>query len=1150
MSKYIRNTLEQCYKQVRTYGGVHLFMVSCSEQGEIQSDVDQICKYDQTYRHLIKENNVIRINLKEEDYYSPLVPILYIIYEIQHRNGLSKTHLVDVLKLSPFERNFVNTILSNESLIKNNYFLPADIDYLENRLKKHLIDYLNHLLSERNPYIIIVTNLQYSGNTSINFMIDYFQNQMIDNSERKSSAFFASSNSYNFVDSKESERKNNNLLSNYKSRNVYNSQPKKEIELRNQPNALFVMGVNNLAELAHGSNWFDFESRFERFASFATSNNIVPEEYKTSYWHKKPYQAKEINNADDLINVTLNLLNFFCYEEAIHIIQKYFTIVSADGGYDKGLEGKEPVIYNILGRAFLYSKQYEDALVAFDQMYEKAQYINDRDSACRAYIELAYTHIFRSDFESVLHFAEMASHLGEVSMNLRLVAIANFCLFVAYDRTNMQFDVKRLKLLEQNLKDKKLSKELTYVLRNSFAQTANDKNVSKDKALEDCENAIAIAKHLGIKHELAAAYHCLGIVLLSQKNDQGALESFKFSEDLFNEIDVKSELTKTYNSIGFLHFQLENFKSANEYYVKALNRAVTYGDFSEISITLYNLAEIDISCGFFKEALHILDVLQDVMSIRGISVIPFHNLHDILLNKALIYLFLGEVNYAEQMVKRSEFLSVSLTLENNEAFLMLLVKTLIAKYYVNRKQAIDNMEKVTAMVKDDRGIITNRLKVLYYLIKIMVCYSFGLYEERYRCFRESLEFVSINKLITSEKLLKQLWQNPVSISYEVIENFVVPIKELSQIIPLVEQERKVNILWKQVHEMRLISILHSFGLSVKNYEQLASETLRLLSAHFSINGGMIYFINNEEDAEEPTTLIHQFNSSTVYTDFNYKVAKSFINKNISKTLLDFTNVTIGDNVLYKVMIFPLMDRSNLFAQLLLFTFESKSSTLLASQIDSISFITQQLSSQLIMMSQRNKLIQVSTTDMLTGLYNRMEFNNLMNEAISELKPNENIALGFVDLDNFKYYNDNLGHDIGDKLLVWFAELLLNYKEERDIACRWGGDEFLLLMKNCDAQEAEIRMQKILDTLKSKLGYKKEIEEFLGRPVNNLPEKYYLACSIGVMDSSTLPRPFKDSDLLNHADKALYEVKRTGKGRVLNYENMTHEADDQIMESNR
>ena len=69
-------------------------------------------------------------------------------------------------------------------------------------------------------------------------------------------------------------------------------------------------------------------------------------------------------------------------------------------------------------------------------------------------------------------------------------------------------------------------------------------------------------------------------------------------------------------------------------------------------------------------------------------------------------------------------------------------------------------------------------------------------------------------------------------------------------------------------------------------------------------------------------------------------------------------------------------------------------------------------------------------------------------------------------------------------------------------------------------------------------------------MTNLPERYYLACSIGVMDSSSLPRPINENDLLNHADQALYEVKRTGKGRVLNFENMTHEADNQIIESNR
>lgn len=235
--------------------------------------------------------------------------------------------------------------------------------------------------------------------------------------------------------------------------------------------------------------------------------------------------------------------------------------------------------------------------------------------------------------------------------------------------------------------------------------------------------------------------------------------------------------------------------------------------------------------------------------------------------------------------------------------------------------------------------------------------------------------------------------------------------------------------------------------------------------------------------------------------------------------------------------------------MLLFTFERKTDYR-HEEFDSKSFIAQQLSSQLTMMIQRIKLIRVSTTDMLTGLYNRMEFHNQISTVISKLKIDEQIALGFIDLDNFKYYNDNLGHDVGDKLLIWFSNLLNTIKTPGDIACRWGGDEFLLLMKNCSAEEANRRMQNVLDSLKSKNGYKEQIAEFLGHPVENLPQKYYLSCSIGVMDSSSLPRPFTETELLTHADQALYEVKRTGKGKVLNFENMTHEADDQIVESNR
>ena len=342
-------------------------------------------------------------------------------------------------------------------------------------------------------------------------------------------------------------------------------------------------------------------------------------------------------------------------------------------------------------------------------------------------------------------------------------------------------------------------------------------------------------------------------------------------------------------------------------------------------------------------------------------------------------------------------------------------------------------------------------------------------------------------------------------------------------------------------------MLHNFSLSVDSYNQLAAETIRLLSSHFNINGGIIYFVDKEEHT---SSLIHEFNSSKIQPNFSFKKIEKFINSHISTEFQELTDVTIGPDVVHRIMIYPLIDRTEVFGQMLLFSFDKSLKRDHKEEHDSITMISQQLSSQLIMILQRNELIRVSTTDMLTGLYNRMEFNRLITKVIRELPSDQNIALGFMDLDNFKYYNDNLGHDIGDKLLVWFAELINSLKDKTDIACRWGGDEFLLLMKNCNAAAAEKKMQTILNTLKSKMGYKHEIEEFLGTKVDNLPERYYLSCSIGVMDSSSLPRPFTESELLTHADAALYEVKRTGKGKVLNFENMTHEADGMIMESNR
>ncbi len=1115
MSLHIRRTLEQAYTVNAQNHEPQIVMVSFADQSEVRSDFDIFC-------HKKGIEHPIRIQLVPDDLYSPLSPVLYIINELLKRLEIPIDKVADLLKLEQFEKTLLISMLKNVSTI-HEFMMPSDVEFVKFRMHKHIRTILRHLLSfadPRDPLLIGFSNLQYAGPTSLSFLVELLKPK-----DTVGQYDFALHHSTRQIQKPEDELK----------------------ELRDSPNCIIMFSFNpNIKNDGQNQTWLDWEDRFERICQLVRPDDsefgfeINEDKVK---WQIQPYQARSISTIQEAINRCGILLNYFCCDEVIDLAQKtlkYIRILNRDDEFND----LEEALYHRLGRAQLYNREYEDALLSFDMMYEKAQYSNNNDSACRAYIELAYTHIFRSDFEAVLHFAEMATHLGEVSMNLRLVAIANFCLFVAYDRASIKFGYHNIVNLLSSLERQNLQKEQTYVLRNIFAQVSLDPNITLKMSLDYCNQAVNIAQRFGIKHESAAANHCRGIVLFQMNRIQEALHAYRLSESLYSMIDVPIDLTHVYNSIGFLLQGTEDYPNAHEYYLQSLRNAIKLNDYSEISITLYNLAVLYQLSGLAKESLKTLDILQEVMSIRGTLKLPLHNIHHIILEKARVYLDLGELSFADQMLKRSRSLTSVFPPKGSEVIIMTLIDAMINAGSGNQEKALSLLDR--ALEKKDEYNLSTEENVLFYLYSIKIYSKFGKYEKCYRAFRSGCKYAIENQLFNSQKLIKNAWNNDNTI-YSGYSTIVTPMNELSQIIPLVQQERKVNILWQQVHEMRLVAMLHKFSMSVKTYDKLAAETLRLLSSHFNINGGMIYFVDENKKTSQ---LIYEFNASKDYQDFTFRKIQKFINNHLSEQdIREFTDEHVAGTLVHHLVMYPLIDQDRVFGMMLLFTFQRKTDVK-NEKPDSIGFIAQQLSSQLILMIQRAQLIRVSTTDMLTGLFNRMEFHNQITSVIRRLQPRDDIALGFIDLDNFKYYNDNLGHDVGDKLLVWFAQLLNEGKIEGDIACRWGGDEFLLLMKNCSADEASRRMQYVLDTLKSKNGYKKEIEEFLGKPVDNLPERYYLSCSIGVMDSSSLPRPFTETDLLTHADEALYEVKRTGKGRVLNFEKMTHEADDMIVESNR
>jgi len=172
----------------------------------------------------------------------------------------------------------------------------------------------------------------------------------------------------------------------------------------------------------------------------------------------------------------------------------------------------------------------------------------------------------------------------------------------------------------------------------------------------------------------------------------------------------------------------------------------------------------------------------------------------------------------------------------------------------------------------------------------------------------------------------------------------------------------------------------------------------------------------------------------------------------------------------------------------------------------------------------------SVRDGLTGLYNRAYFEEVLQQMGAQAKRSEEpLSLLFLDLDNFKSINDTYGHTTGDQVLREMGHLLNDQlpivSDQRiwrtsDVATRYGGEEFAVLLPNTSVEGAVLLAEQIRDCVTS-LTNVPELVRLASRP-------FPLTCSIGV---ATFPTHAAATDLVVAADKALYVAKNAGKNCV-------------------
>lgn len=163
-----------------------------------------------------------------------------------------------------------------------------------------------------------------------------------------------------------------------------------------------------------------------------------------------------------------------------------------------------------------------------------------------------------------------------------------------------------------------------------------------------------------------------------------------------------------------------------------------------------------------------------------------------------------------------------------------------------------------------------------------------------------------------------------------------------------------------------------------------------------------------------------------------------------------------------------------------------------------------------------ELNRISRTDSLTGLYNRWHLDDVLaREGSTARRHGDQLSIVLFDIDHFKHVNDAYGHPAGDLVLVEFARRMTDQLRAGDIAGRWGGEEFLLILPRTDMAGA-IRVAERVRVATA------------AKPVIGTAERIPITVSGGCSSGSTET----SGELVGVADTRLYEAKAAGRNRIV------------------
>lgn len=694
---------------------------------------------------------------------------------------------------------------------------------------------------------------------------------------------------------------------------------------------------------------------------------------------------------------------------------------------------------------------------------------------------------------------------------------------------------------------------------------SSDSKVLEDVANHKCklwyfEKGVELATEVQ-NYELLVSAYTKNIIVFSRAAHYDYVS--ELMEKKIEAINIEKNLMRVihaYNGMGYNASITEKYQKAEENFSASIDELLKLGNGEEIAITLYNSSLNKMLAREYAYASEDLMLLIKIMDMLGMHALPMADKARFYGMLGICSFYIGEDYRCCYCLDKIENYVGHLDYVDDENKYQYWVDALFMKYILTAMMNVADgkYDEAEKSFKEAGKIVEmdTEKKFFSYILYVQEMAKYydliGKEDERRAILTEGIAFCDKNGYrIRSASLMTELRKGREGARKGIILKRQATGEQILEVVSRIVLKKE---LAAREREISFLTIWNELLSRCKTADEVMPKTFNLLKNHFNFDGVFMLWVNGgdarieymdcppkDDSVDNVTGRVRSFTSEHLQGLAKYfknnrhailinRVEKGFFEyKDVLDIMGPHQIVTLfaaplyGNNgELYSVVIGYVEMRK--YAMPNKYLLNEHDYTILKFACEQLHNAMERLNYVELIQRMNTQLSDMAVTDQLTSLYNRQGFEKMMHQWSGGMVAEK--AVVYIDMDNFKYYNDTFGHDLGDYVLVQFAGILKDAVSGCGYAVRFGGDEFVIVLNNKNAYYAEDVVKGIFDKLNNQL-----IPNLQKKIGSNcvIPDNKKLSFSAGIADCRESDNI---ADVLNNADKALYSVKRNSKNGYL------------------